>query len=79
MIALTGGEDPPSYPEAEPNDCFQGSLTASGKLCAHVLCKYAQIMFTLGANHLSGRMTVDEVLGVAQGVGGEIAEELNNR
>jgi hypothetical protein len=37
MIALRVGEDPPSYPQAEPNDCFQGGLTASGKVCAHVL------------------------------------------
>ena len=38
--------------------------------------KYAQIMFMLGANHQSGRMSVDEVLEVAQSVGDQIAEEL---
>jgi hypothetical protein len=76
MIALAGGEDPAGYPQAEPNDCFQEILTASGKVTAYVPFKYAQIMFMLGANHQSGRMSVDEVLEVAQGVGDQIAEEL---
>ena len=44
MIALAGGEDPPGYSQAEPNDCFQEILTASGKVTAYVPFKYAQIM-----------------------------------
>ena len=76
MIALAGGEDPPSYPQAETSECFQEILTASGKVYAYVPFKYAQIMFMLGANHQSGRMSTDDVLEVARGVSDQIAEEL---
>ena len=76
MVALAGGEDPPNYPQAEANDCFQEILTASGKAYAYVPFKYAQIMFMLGANHQSGRMSTDAVPEIARGVSDQIVEEL---
>ncbi|MDP4607545.1 MAG: hypothetical protein NWS83_00315 [Burkholderiaceae bacterium] len=76
MIAVAGGEDPPSFPKASADTCYKKIETPEGKAVGYIPFKYADPIFSLGVQYQSRKISADQAFQTAQQVAQHMASEL---
>ena len=77
MIAMAGGENPPSIPVADSETCFQTMATVNGPVTIYIPLEFAARFFDLGVGYQKNEVDVQTAMTEGQEIANELGSLLN--
>jgi len=77
MIAMAGGQDPPPFPVANFETCFQTMATVNGPVTIYIPLEFATRFFDLGVRYQQKEIDIQTALTEGQEIANELGTVLN--